>query len=205
MLLSVIGLLLLLLAKPTLSSWGDSSSYHQVFQPCSAIIALFPISIFHRVACATVESQWEVIASTHACGTPWPSWLNATTRFSNENLSSAYYILKQPLPGAAVLWQVAIPPISWPQRACLLLGLSLPIHLLHPCSQTACLPPPTLRPTQACLAAPHVHSCSCIPLLLPLPWEGEPGHGVVGQLLLNPPAHHLHRHPCSPLTCRQAE
>ena len=71
MLLSVIGLLLLLLAKPTLSSWGDSSSYHQVFQPCSAIIALFPISTFHRVACAIVESQWEVIVSTHACGTPW--------------------------------------------------------------------------------------------------------------------------------------
>ena len=40
MLLSVIGLLLL--GKPSLSSWGDSSSYHQVFQPCSPIIALFP-------------------------------------------------------------------------------------------------------------------------------------------------------------------
>ena len=29
-------LLLLLLAKPCLSSWGDSSSYHQVLHPCSA-------------------------------------------------------------------------------------------------------------------------------------------------------------------------
>ena len=54
--------------------------------------ALFPISTFHnqgchqvfilpysqyqpftiRVACATVESQLEVIASTRACGTLWP-------------------------------------------------------------------------------------------------------------------------------------
>ena len=43
-----------------------------------------------RVACATVESRWEVTVSTDACGTQWPLWLNATTRFSYDILLSAF-------------------------------------------------------------------------------------------------------------------
>ena len=104
------------------------------------------------------------------------------------------------MPGAAVQWQMAIPPISWPRRARLLLGLSLATHLLPSCSQTPWRQPPFIRPTQACLAPPHGRCCSHLPLLLPLPREREPGHGAAGQLHLPPPTPLLPRPSCSPVT-----
>ena len=139
--------------------------------------------------------------TTHACGTQWRSWLNATTRFLNLTTLSLLY---HPMPtsGAAVLWKMALPPIFGPPRACLLLGLSSQAHLLPSCFETPRSQPLLICPTQASLAPAHVGDCSHILLLLPLPRERDLGHRAAVQQHLSPPTPLLPRPPCPTLTCQ---